>query len=235
MRHARVQRRGNVRHLVRHLVRSVRRERNLQRQRQPRIDNADLRQRRRPNRVGLHYDTTETTSPQTLVRVQAFIDDIEIDAASKVVRASELWDGTTLSWSGTRLTINDSTRTQPSFTCDPTPGSCGNDNECPASQFCTDNFIFEGLCVDGCRDDTACAATESCVDGDCVVDGTGGGGDTCAASADCSSDLVCGLLSRRCIETCSENLCFLPGFFGCCELTAAENGTATCNASGRCE
>lgn len=185
-------------------------------------------------RLGLHYDATDTTLPTATVRVRMFLDDVEIDAASKSLRVGDLWDGTTLAWNGTRVVMNDSTRTQADFVCDPSPGSCTADSECPTTQFCNGNFFIPGACVDGCRDNAGCDANENCQDGVCVFDGAGGVGDVCAGAGDCGSELVCGLFTRRCIETCNENFCFVPGFFGCCELTQAERGVATCT-SGLCE
>lgn len=185
-------------------------------------------------RLGLHYDSTTSSAPQASVRVRVFLDGVEIDSASKVLRPGDLWDGTTLTWNGTRLALVDSTRTQSDFVCDPSPGSCNSDSECPASQFCNGNFLFAGVCVNGCRNDVSCAANQVCDNGTCVTTLGGGVGDSCTAAADCRNGLSCGLLTSTCVERCEPDFCVLPGFFGCCELTAAENGTASCNNLGFC-
>jgi hypothetical protein len=186
-------------------------------------------------RLGLHYDSTTSSDPQASVRVRVFLDDVEIDSATKVLRPSDLWDGTTITWNGTRIALVDSTRTQSSFVCDASPGSCNNDNECPASQFCNGNFLFAGVCVNGCRNDASCAGNQVCDNGTCVATLGAGVGDDCTRDSDCRSELVCGAFSGTCAERCEPNQCLLPGFFGCCELTAAENGSASCSNFGFCQ
>jgi hypothetical protein len=187
-------------------------------------------------RLGLHYDSTTGSDPQATVRVRVFLDDVEIDSASKALRPSDLWDGTTITWNGTRIALVDSTRTQSAFSCDASPGACNGDSECPASQYCTGNFIFAGSCVDGCRNDAGCAENAICDNGTCVATLGRGVGDACASNVDCRSELRCGLLSSTCVEPCDQNLCVVPGLFGCCELTVAEVGPdVVCSNFGFCQ
>lgn len=187
-------------------------------------------------RLGVLYDSTDTTGAQAAVQLQVFVDDVEIDQATKFLRPRDLWDGTTLSWNGTRVTMTDSTRTQADFFCDPTPGSCTGDVECPAGQFCDgDNFLFPGTCVVGCRDDTECNGAEVCRNGTCGVGGDGGVGDVCTTDPECIAGLECGAFTGTCAETCTASLCIIPGFFGCCELTFAAGGTGECNNLGFCQ
>jgi hypothetical protein len=186
-------------------------------------------------RLGLHYDSTTSSDPQASVRVRVFLDGVEIDSASKVLRPSDLWDGTTITWNGTRIALVDSTRTQSNFVCDASPGACNDDFECPDTQFCNGNFLFAGVCVDGCRTDDGCAANELCDNNVCVAGLGAGVGDTCSDELDCRNGLTCGLFTGTCFERCESSQCLVPGFLGCCELTRDANGSATCSEFGFCQ
>lgn len=187
-------------------------------------------------RIGLYFDAQSSSTTTTSVRVRAFVDDVEVDSATKTVQHGDLWDGTTLSWNGTRLTMNDATRTQADFVCSANPGSCTADSECPAGEYCSGgNFLFPGTCAVGCRADNECSGALVCNNGTCVAAGTGGVGDACDANTPCASPLFCGLLTGTCVERCESETCVFPGFFGCCELTAAERGTASCSSLGTCQ
>ncbi len=189
----------------------------------------------RTYRMGAWYDSTSSATAATTVRISVLLDNVEIDAASKSVAKGALWDGTTLVWNGTRITMVDSTRTTADFACDESPGSCQDDAECPAGQFCDgDNFLLPGTCAVGCRSTADCGAGNSCVGGTCTTSTVGGVGDSCSDNAGCTSPLVCGRLTGTCTETCEQSTCVFAGFFGCCELTAEANGTADCNQFGFC-
>jgi Cys-rich repeat protein len=105
--------------------------------------------------------------------------------------------------------------------------TCTSNTQCGSGEYCD---FPDQLCRVGCRDNLDCPSGQNC-DGTHTCTGGGGGGSgqfgaTCGTDGDCSSPMICGVLTFTCAEQCTSA--------ADCVACNATNGSCRCNGFGFC-
>lgn len=185
-------------------------------------------------RVGAHnfgaaQQGGATAATTAVLRV--FLDGVLVASHTRSVPTRNLWDGITLSWSGTSITASDDAGLVADFQCADEGGGdplfqCVVDGDCPDGQAC----VFDQLGIIGTCGAVECTSNADCTGGEqCNGNHVCGPGPLLGVGGVCGSDdglcrvgLHCDFLGQLCQEACNPQVCTAPNTPGCCPVTGAD-------------